>query len=68
MVTFTDASVSDVSVTVEDSNGRSASISFEPQSMTFHRSRPNQGKCAKIAYEDLLDMVLKYNPRFFDKV
>jgi hypothetical protein len=68
MAIFTDATVSDVSVTVDDGKGRSASITFEKDCAVFHRARPSQGKKARIPYADLLDLALKHNPRFFEKV
>jgi hypothetical protein len=62
---FTDASVSDVLISIEDRYGRKASLSFEPDQIVLNRHRPYQGRTARITYDQLLDLALQAFPDFF---
>lgn len=63
--TFTDASVSHALISVEDSKGRKASLSFEAEEIVLNRHRPHQGRTARVTYDQLLDLALEGHPDFF---
>ena len=63
--TFTDTVLSHTLISIEDQQGRKASLSFEDEEIVLHRSRPFQGRKARISYNRLLDLVAEDHPEFF---
>jgi hypothetical protein len=64
---FTDAKISDVSISVRDEKGRAASITFSADGIVFHKLRPKRSKAAHVSYAQLLDLAAETNPEFFER-